>query len=331
MELVCPAGSPAALHAAVEAGADAVYVGLRNETNARSFPGLNFSVAQLEQAASYARDRGVRLFLAVNTYAQAGRWNEWKQAVDTAADCGISALIAADMAVLDYCATRHPALDRHLSVQGSATNWRALKLMHDLFGIRRAVLPRVLSLAQVERLVADSPVPLEVFGFGSLCIMVEGRCQLSSFVTGQSPNTRGVCSPASHVRWQTTPEGLESRLNGKLIDRFKDGEKAGYPTVCKGRYDVEGRVLHALEEPVSLNTLDILGRLRSIGVTAIKLEGRQRSPAYIAQVARVWREAIDAAMHDAENFRARASWHAALASVSEGAQTTLGAYNRFWQ
>lgn len=330
MELVCPAGSPAALSAAVDNGADAVYVGLRDTTNARSFPGLNFSFTQLEQAARDARARGVRLFLAVNTYAQGGRFDAWRDAVDCAAGSGASALIAADMAVLEYAATRHPQLDRHLSVQGSATNWRALKLMHDLFDIRRAVLPRVLSVLQVERLVTDSPVPLEVFGFGSLCIMVEGRCQLSSYVTGKSPNTAGVCSPASHVRWHATAEGMESRLNGKLIDRFANGEKAGYPTICKGRYDVEGRVTHALEEPVSLNTLGLLGRLHGIGVAAIKLEGRQRSPAYIAQVTRVWREAIDAMRMDPENFVPKASWQAVLAGVSEGAQTTLGAYSRSW-
>ncbi|HEX7046794.1 MAG TPA: peptidase U32 family protein [Gammaproteobacteria bacterium] len=331
MELVCPAGSPAALRAAIEHGADAVYVGLRDNTNARSFPGLNFSIEQIATATRLARDRNVRLFLAVNTYAQGGRWREWRRAVDLAADVGVSALIAADMAVLDYAANHHPSLDRHLSVQGSATNWRALTLMHDLFGIRRAVLPRVLSMTQVERLVEDSPVPLEVFGFGSLCIMVEGRCQLSSYVTGQSPNTHGICSPASFVRWKETNDGMESRLNDKLIDRFATGEKAGYPTVCKGRYDVEGKVLHALEEPVSLNTLNLLGRLYRNGIAAIKLEGRQRSPAYISQVTGVWREAIDSVIRDPEHFVAKASWQAVLAMVSEGAQTTLGAYSRSWQ
>lgn len=331
MELVCPAGSPAALDAAIANGADAVYVGLRDTTNARSFPGLNFSPPQLVEAVAKASTRNVRLFLAVNTYAQGGRWSEWQRAVDLAADTGVSALIAADMAILEYAACHHPSLDLHLSVQGSATNWPALKLMHDLFGIKRAVLPRVLSLTQVSRLVEDSVVPLEVFGFGSLCIMVEGRCQLSSYVTGKAPNTCGVCSPASHVRWQETSQGLESRLNGKLIDRFGNGEKAGYPTICKGRYEVEGRVLHALEEPVSLNTMSILPRLLGQGVAAIKLEGRQRSPAYIAQVAAVWREAIDAVMRDPAGFKSKAEWEQVLAGVSEGAQTTLGAYSRAWQ
>lgn len=331
MELVCPAGSPAALKVAVESGADAIYTGLRDTTNARSFPGLNFSGKQLHDARHFTQQHARKLFLAVNTYAQAGRWQEWQRAVDIAADTGVDALIAADMGVLEYAASRYPDLPLHLSVQGSATSWPALKLMHDLFGIRRAVLPRVLSATQVERLVDDSPVPLEVFGFGSLCIMVEGRCQLSSYVTGESPNTCGVCSPAKFVRWDETDDGLESRLNGKLIDRFEPGLKAGYPTICKGRYDVQGRVLHALEEPVSLNTMSLLPRLRKSGVVAIKLEGRQRSPAYIAQVASVWRAAIDAVLRDPENFVPQAGWEQTLAAVSEGAQTTLGAYSRGWQ
>lgn len=331
MELVCPAGSPAALRAAVEHGAGAVYIGLRDNTNARSFPGLNFSVQQVKDAVSYAHAHGVKVFLAVNTYAQAGRWGEWQYAVDVAVDTGIDALIAADMAVLEYAASRHPGLDRHLSVQASATNWRSLKLMYDLFGIKRAVLPRVLSAVQVERLAVDSPVLLEVFGFGSLCIMVEGRCQLSSFITGKSPNTCGVCSPAEFVRWQETPQGLESRLNGRLIDRFSFGEKAGYPTVCKGRYEVHGKIHHALEEPVSLNTLSLLPQLHRAGIAAIKLEGRQRSPAYIAQVSAVWRAAIDAVKRDPGSFVPRPEWQAVLAGVSEGAQTTLGAYSRSWQ
>jgi|SRR5690606_839939 len=77
--------------------------------------------------------------------------------------------------------------------------------------IQRAVLPRVLSIAQVEQVTEKTPVEIEVFGFGSLCVMVEGRCALSSYTTGESPNTHGVCSPARYVRWQETPEVAPER------------------------------------------------------------------------------------------------------------------------
>jgi collagenase-like PrtC family protease len=139
LELVCPAGSLAALKVAVDAGADCVYTGFRDRTNARNFAGLNFTDKDLVEGIRYAHARKAR----------------------------------------------------------------------------------VLTLAQVEKLKQRAEVEIEVFGFGSLCMMVEGRCALSSYVTGQSPNTFGVCSPAGAVRWQTTPAGLEPRLNGVLVDRCR--------------------------------------------------------------------------------------------------------------
>src|SRR3546814_11813653 len=103
------------------------------------------------------------------------------------------------MAVLAYAARTHPGLRRHLSVQGAATTAPALRYAYESFGISRAVLPRVLSIQQVERLCEKSPVAIEVFAFGSLCIMVEGRCQLSSYVTGASPNQIGRASCRERV------------------------------------------------------------------------------------------------------------------------------------
>lgn len=331
MQLVCPAGNLPALKAAIDHGADAVYAGFRDQTNARAFPGLNFSEAELREGVRYAQSRGRKLYIALNTYPEAGRLAHWERAVDSAAGLGVDAIIAAEPAVLDYAARRHPDLARHLSVQGSATSAAALRWYHERFGIGRAVLPRVLALQQVERLCTASPVPLEVFAFGSLCIMVEGRCQLSSYVTGASPNRHGVCSPARFVRWEELPDGQRSvRLNGVLIDRFAAAEPAGYPTVCKGRFDVGGEVFHALEEPTSLNTLEILPRLAAAGVVALKVEGRQRGVAYVSAVARTWRAAIDRLRTAPADWQARPEWQAALAAHAEGHQTTLGPYHRRW-
>ena len=233
--------------------------------------------------------------------------------------------------VMDYAANKHPGLHIHLSVQGSATNHEALSFYHRNFNIKRAVIPRVLSLTQVSKLTQTSPVDLEVFAFGSLCIMAEGRCHLSSYITGESPNMSGVCSPAKSVSWKNTGDVLESRLNNVLIDRYAEDEHAGYPTLCKGRFEVNGNTYHALEEPTSLNTLSVLPQLHEIGVKALKIEGRQRSPAYIAQVVQVWREAIDQYKQQPEQFKERSAWKQALDKVSEGTQTTLGAYSRPWQ
>jgi putative protease len=331
MDLVCPAGNLPSLKKAVDNGANAVYFGFRDDTNARHFAGLNFTPEKMAEGMTYARRHGVKCYLALNTYPQPKGWERWSRAVDQAVDYGVDALIAADLGVLEYASSKHPELNLHLSVQGSATNYEALRFYHDHFGVRRAVLPRVLSIAQVRHLTENSPVEIEVFGFGSLCIMVEGRCILSSYATGQSPNTFGACSPASHVEWRETQDGLETHLGGVLIDRFGNGEKAGYPTLCKGSFRVSGNTYHALEEPTSLNTLELLPELQTAGVAAIKIEGRQRSPAYVAQVVKVWRSALDTCQRDPEGYRPRPEWMTELGKVSEGTQTTLGAYARPWQ
>src|SRR5690606_9839772 len=119
MHLVCPAGNLPALKVAIDNGADAVYAGFRDQTNARAFPGLNFSDDDLRQGIAYAHARRRKVYLALNTYPESIRLSEWEAAVDRAAELGADAIIAAEMAVLDYAARRHPQLPRHLSVQGS--------------------------------------------------------------------------------------------------------------------------------------------------------------------------------------------------------------------
>ncbi len=331
MELVCPAGSLPALKAAVDNGADCVYLGYRDATNARNFAGLNFDDELARQGVAYAHKRGCKVLLALNTYPQPDAWQMWRTSVDRAAQAGIDAVILADPALMAYARDTHPELRLHLSVQGSATNFEAINFFRKHFGIARAVLPRVLSIGQVEHVVANTEVEIEVFGFGSLCVMAEGRCALSSYATGESPNTHGVCSPAKAVRWQKTPKGMEARLNGILIDRYADDENAGYPTLCKGRFDVNDENYYAIEEPTSLNTLELLPQLAAMGIRAIKIEGRQRSPAYVAQVTRVWRNAIDACLDAKQRYSVRPDWTAELNKVAEGQQHTLGAYHRSWK
>jgi len=336
-DLICPAGSLPALKTAIDHGADAVYAGFKNATNARNFAGLNFDDKALASGIDYAHRRGRQVLVAINTFPQPGRSGAWRQAVDAAAELGVDAVILADVGLMAYARERHPELRLHLSVQGSASNYEAVNFCRREFGIRRVVLPRVLTLAQVAHLIANTEVEVEVFGFGSLCVMNEGRCWLSSFATGESPNTVGACSPAKYVRWEkrlaqageAPGEHMEARLNGILIDRFAPRESAGYPTLCKGRFAVRGDIYYALEEPTSLNVLEVLPELLAIGVAAIKVEGRQRSPAYVAQVTRTLRAALDRARRG--NYQVEAAWQADLAKVSEGRQATLGAYSRPWR
>ena len=330
LELVAPAGTPAALKAAVDAGAGAVYLGFRDETNARNFPGLNFSAAEFRDALAYAHTRGChargcKVLVAVNTFPPAGRPEAWHGAVDLAAEAGADALILADIGLLDYAARTHPQLRRHLSVQASASNPEAIRFYHEAFDIKRVVLPRVLTLEEIAELNRQVPVETEVFAFGGLCVMAEGRCLLSAYATGRSPNLNGVCSPASHVRYEQRGDTLVSRLGGFTINRFAPGAPAGYPTLCKGRFVTGGRAAYLFEEPTSLNAIEILPQLMVAGVGALKIEGRQRGRAYVKRIVAAFRRAIEAA---ARGERLPPS---EIAALSEGGRETLGAYRKTWQ
>jgi len=332
MELLCPAGSFPALKAAINHGADAVYVGLKDETNARHFTGLNLDQTSLTEAARFVHQHGRKLHVAINTFAHPDSWERWTRAVDSAVLAGADVLIVADMAVLEYIAVNYPYIERHLSVQASATNAAAVNFYQQEFGVHRVVLPRVLSMQQVRALARTTDIDLEVFAFGSLCIMAEGRCYLSSYMTGESPNTAGACSPAAYVRWEEDEDGvLESQLNGVVIDRYQADETAGYPTLCKGRFEVDGELYHPLEEPTSLNTLGLLPELHKEGIASLKIEGRQRSPSYVASITKVWRAAIDTVLANPQGFDVKDEWQYALSRLSEGSTTTLGAYHRSWK
>ncbi len=209
MELLCPAGSLPALKTAIDNGADAVYIGIKDDTNARYFTGLNFKYGKLEKAADYVHRHGQKLHVAIHTFAHPNGEVRWKKVVDNAVAIGTDALIIVDFGVLDYAADKYPDVERHVSVQASTTNIEAIKFFVENFAVERVVLPRVLSIQQVRKLAKKSPVKLEVFAFGSLFIMSEGRCYLSTYMTGESPNTAGACSPAKFVRWQETKKALK--------------------------------------------------------------------------------------------------------------------------
>ncbi len=322
-ELVCPAGTPASLRTAVDAGADAVYCGFQNATNARNFPGLNFTPAELQAAIAYAHDRGAKVLLAVNTFPPAGQTDLWKEAIDIGAGFGIDAIIVADIGVADYAARRHPGQRLHLSVQAGAASPEAIGFYCREFGVKRVVLPRMLTVAEISGLHQQIPCEIEAFVFGNIGMMAEGRCSLTNYATGLSTNMDGVCSPASQVQYEEDAErNLTTRLGGFVVDRFACGESAGYPTICKGRYHVVGRTgaYHAFEEPVSLNLSALLPDLMRAGVTALKIEGRQRSRAYVRNVVAAFRKAVDAVL------AGRDPEIASLLALTEGHRETQGAF-----
>ncbi len=328
-ELVCPAGTPAALRTAVDAGADAVYCGLQNVTNARNFPGLNFTPAELEQSLGYAHARNAKVLLAVNTFPPAGKFEIWREAVDLAARLGVDAMIVGDIGVADYAAKTHPDLRLHLSVQAGASSPEAIRFYCQAFGIKRVVLPRILTVAEIAELHREIPCEIEAFIFGNIGMMAEGRCSLTNYATGLSTNMDGVCSPAADVHYEDDAEGnLTTKLGPFMIDCFANGENAGYPTICKGRYTCSANTspYYAFEEPISLNLSALLPDLMRAGVTALKIEGRQRSRAYVKAVVAAFRKAVDDVM--AGNEPALAN----LLALTEGHRETQGAFrSKTWR
>lgn len=322
-ELVCPAGTPAALRTAVDAGADTVYCGFQNATNARNFPGLNFTVDELEQSLFYAHEHGAKVLLAINTFPPAGKFDLWKDAIDIGARLGADAFIVADVGVAAYAAQAHPDMRLHLSVQAAASNPEAIRYYCREFNVKRVVLPRILTVPEIKLLSQDIPCEIETFIFGNHGLMVEGRCSLTNYITGLSTNMDGVCSPAAQVQYERDAEGnLSSRLGGFTIDCFSCSDKAGYPTICKGRYLTDCREdgYYAFEEPVSLNLALLLPDLIAAGVHAFKIEGRQRSRAYVKSVVGAFRKAVDSVLAGEEPKLAD------LVALTEGQKQTEGAF-----
>ncbi|KAE9630200.1 ubiquinone anaerobic biosynthesis protein UbiU [Parasedimentitalea maritima] len=325
MEIVCPAGTPAALRAAVKAGAHTVYCGFNDETNARNFPGLNFDRQEMREGIAFAHAHGSKVLIAINTFPRAGNEVTWHRAVADAESCNVDAVILADLGLLDYAARNHPGLRRHLSVQAAAANADVINFYAQTFGVKRVVLPRVLSVQEIAAINAETEVETEVFVFGGLCVMAEGRCSLSSYATGLSPNMNGVCSPASHVEYREDKGVLDARLGGYTIHRVGQNEPAPYPTLCKGCFGASDKSGHLFEDPVSLNAEQLIPQLQKAGVTALKIEGRQRSRSYVAQVVRNFRTAVDALE------AGRPMPEGMLARLSEGQAMTTGAYKKTWR
>src|SRR3990172_4029690 len=155
--------------------------------------------------------------------------------------------------------------------------------------------------------------------------MAEGRCSLSSYATGKSPNMHGVCSPASHVAYREEGEELVSRLGEFTINRVDRHAAVAYPTLCKGRFKTVLGSGHIFEEPASLDARQLLPQLHDAGVAALKIEGRQRSRAYTRAVVSAFRAAVDAMA------RGDPIPGGLLGDLTEGQRATCGAYLKTWR
>ena len=265
VELLAPAGNMECLHAAVKAGADAVYLGA-GHFNARRGAD-NFSLENLAEACDYAHLRGVKIYLTLNTVVLPSELPDALELARQAYRCGVDAFIVQDIGISIELSRIMPDVEVHVSTQMNIHDEDGLRAAAAL-GATRVTLARELSLAEIARLhelAEELGVELESFAHGALCVCYSGQCFMSSLVGGRSAN-RGRCAQACRL-----PYELHNRALRKTLDA--PGE-------------------HLLS-PKDLCTANLIPELLHAGVASLKIEGRMKSPEYVQAVVGVYRAVID--------------------------------------
>ena len=272
IEIMAPVGSYEALHAAVDAGADSVYFGV-GKLNMRSASAANFTVDDIAPIVEFARSRGVKTYLTVNTIIYDDEMQALHQTIDRAVDEGVDAVIASDIAAITYA--RRAGMEVHISTQCNISNAEALKFYAQWADV--AVLARELSLEQVaaiSRAIDEQqitgpkgePVRIEMFAHGALCMSISGKCYLSLHETGCSAN-RGACRQLCRRKYTITDKETGAAL------------------------DIDGQYVLS---PKDLCTVDYLDKFLAAGVKVLKIEGRARGAEYVKRVVECYDEALHA-------------------------------------
>lgn len=241
-EILAPAGSFDSLTAAVRCGADAVYLGGR-ELNARR-NAANFSDEELAQAVEYCHARGVKVYITLNTLVRDDEMETAMNAVRCACDVKADALILQDIGLTSLIRKAAPDMPLHASTQTSVQTLDGIKMLADM-GFCRAVLPRELSRKEIEKIAAQSPIELEMFVHGALCMCLSGQCQLSAVLGSRSGN-RGLCAQP-----------------------------------CRLPFAAAGGTGHDLSLK-DMSLIEYLPELAQMGITSFKIEGRMKRPEYVA-------------------------------------------------
>jgi putative protease len=289
-ELLAPAGNLEKLRIAVHYGADAVYLGGKNY-------GLR-NLADNFTPAEMAHDRGVKVYLTVNSYPDNADIAPLYRYLEEVAHIPFDAYIVADPGVIDMVAEVSPGSPLHLSTQANTTNWRSA-LFWRRQGISRINLAREMSLDGIREVRERVDVELEAFVHGAMCISYSGRCLLSSVMSGRGSN-RGEC--AHPCRWSYS-----------LVEETRPGEY--FPVI----EDESGTFIFNSKD---LCLLPYLPELVGSGVDSLKIEGRMKGINYVASVVRVYREAIDRYCDDPAGYRCRDEWLAELCKISHRGYTS---------
>jgi putative protease len=268
-ELLAPAGGMEAFVAAVENGADAVYLGAR-AFSARGYAS-NFSEEELEEAIDYAHLRGVKVYVTVNTLLKEEEVENALKLLSWLRQIGTDAIIIQDLGLISLARKYLPDLPLHASTQMTLHNSEGVEFAKKL-GIERVVLSRECSLEEIKQMREKTGTEIEVFIHGALCISYSGQCLLSSLIGGRSGN-RGFCAQPCRKKYRLYCEGKPIKTTGSYLLSPKD-----------------------------LNTTSGLGALIKAGIESFKIEGRMKRPEYVAGVVRIYRRLIDRYLENPEGY-----------------------------
>lgn len=263
-ELLSPSGDWDCVRAAVENGADAIYFGLDCGFNAR-FRAKNFGMGDLPDLTSFLRLRGVRGYVTLNTLVFPSEMESLVDVVTKIAQAGIDAVLVQDFGVARIVRAICPELEIHASTQMSLTSAETIAVAAEL-GLSRVVLPRELSVTEIRKIATATEMPLETFIHGALCVAYSGQCLTSESLGGRSAN-RGQCAQACRLPYELICDG-EDRDLGDVKYLLSPQDLAGYATIPD---------------------------LIDAGVASLKIEGRLKTPEYVANITRHYRDAIDQA------------------------------------
>jgi putative protease len=277
VELLAPAGGPDAAFAAFQFGADAIYLGLK-KFSARA-EAENFTLAEVDEITAYAHSLQPRrrVFVTINTLIRQDELAELVEAISALADIGVDAIIVQDLGVYHLVRERFPQLDLHASTQLSVHNRAGAEALRRL-GFRRVVLARELTLEEVRDITAASGIKTEVFIHGALCYSYSGLCLFSAQTLGRSGN-RGKCAYSCRDSYEVANAPLSLR-DGSPVRR---DPRRGFPFSMK-----------------DLALPDHIPTLRGAGVSCFKIEGRKKSPLYVATTTSYYRKLIDGELRDNE-------------------------------
>lgn len=304
-ELLAPAGDMEKLQMAVWYGADAVYLGAPDFSLRAQASG--FAGEELAAAVALAHAAGVKLYLAVNVYAHEQHLPALRRLLPEVAALGVDALIIADPGVFKLAGSLAPGVARHISTQAASSNSECVRFWQQQ-GASRVVLAREVSLAECGQIAAAAPIELEIFVHGAVCMAYSGRCLLSSFLCGRSANLGDCAQPC---RWQY-----------KMTYRLEEAKRPGQFMPIE-----EDRWGSYIFNSKDLRLLELLPEILLSGAASLKIEGRMKSAYYVANVTRVYRQALDACwelwrgLDFAPDLAAlRALWEPALAAADWGAE-----------